>query len=80
MGARKLEEQDGLINIEVVSDEEQSVICFRCMACNLFIKRAWNHFYCPHCSISFMEDIDVDTMQETEDLLNYMHDIQELMK
>jgi len=66
--------------LEIVTDDDNNVICFRCEICNKFIKRAWSSFFCPHCDVSFMEDVSSDDQRSIENLINYIEDIGKLLE
>lgn len=65
--------------VEYVVDDDGKVVCLKCGVCNKFIKKDWDHFYCPHCDVSFIEGLSAEDQRCSENLVNYLEDIGRLM-
>lgn len=77
---RKLTSKNVIVdNLECVEDEAGNIIVFRCMSCNKFVSKKHKYFYCPHCEVSFLDNVDTKNVKGMENLLNYLHDIKVLI-
>jgi Zn finger protein HypA/HybF involved in hydrogenase expression len=54
------------------------IVVLRCRTCCKFIKKNYGKWYCPHCGISFVEGIDKENIECTEELMMYMNEIKEI--
>ena len=65
--------------LEYVYDSDGKIICLRCASCTKFIARDWDNFYCPHCEVSFMDNVTTEDQKCTENLINYIEDLERLI-
>jgi len=79
MSYKKSENGVGLEYLQVVTRDSE-VHCYRCGHCNKFIKKTWSHFYCPHCTVPFLDGYSIEELQEVEDLNSYVQDLLELIQ
>lgn len=68
---------NGLL-VDFISKPNGDIVCLRCIECNKFIAKAWEHFYCPHCDFSFMDGVPASKLREAEKLINFIEDIHEI--